>query len=164
VVKTEGNKRYRITLKAKDKTLSPEQIKLRLKKNIIPTDIKVGIKAVKTLRDRGIIIERCSEEEINSLSSEINTKLGEQLEIIKHKLGNPRLIIYNVSEEITTENVAAIIKVQNPEAIANGEDTEAKFRFKTRKGRLNIVMEVGPSTRMQILQSKLKTGWEMCNQ
>jgi hypothetical protein len=164
VIKTEENKRCKITLRAKYKTLSPEQTKLHLKKNIIPTDIKVCIKVVKTLRDRGIIIERYSEEEINSLSSEINTKLGEQLEIIKHKLGNPRLTIYNVSEEITTENVAAMIKVQNPEVIANGKDTEAKFRFKTRKGRLNIIMEVGPRTRMQILQSKLKTGWEICNQ
>jgi hypothetical protein len=156
-------KRYRITLKAKDDTLSPEQIKLQLKKNINPTDIKVGIKAVKILRNRGIIIEADSEEGINSLSSEINTKLGERLEIIKHKLRKPRLIIYNISEEVTPENVVAIIKAQNPGIITNGEDTETKFRYKTRKGRFNIVMEVGPKTRMQILQSKLKIGWEIYN-
>lgn len=85
VVKNEDNKWYRITLKVKDDTLSPEWIKLQLKKNINPTDIKVGIKAVKTSTDRGILIETGSEEEINSLSSEIGTKFGDQLEIIKHK-------------------------------------------------------------------------------
>ena len=99
-----------------------------------PTDIKVGIKAVKTLRDRGIIIGTGSEEEINALSSEINTKLGERLEIIKHKLRKPRLIIYNVSEEISTENVVVTIKIQNPEIIKNEEDIKANFRYETCKG------------------------------
>jgi len=51
-VKKEENKRYRITLTPKDEDLSPELIKIQLKKNIHPTDIKVGIKAVKTIRDR----------------------------------------------------------------------------------------------------------------
>jgi len=96
VLKDETDKRYKITLKAKDNCKSPEQIKLQLKKDINPTDIKVGIKTLKTLRDGRIIIETGSEEEISSLSSAISTKCGEQLEIIKHKLRKPRLIIYNV--------------------------------------------------------------------
>ena len=121
-VKIEKNQRYRITLKAKDGTLTPERIKLQLKQKINPTDIKVGIKVVKSLRDRGIIIETGSEEEINTLSSEINTKLGERMEIIKHKLRKPRPIIYNVSEEISTENIVVIIKPQNPEIITNEEE------------------------------------------
>jgi len=40
---------------------------------------------------------------------------------------------------------------------------EAKYKFKERKGRYNIVIEVGPKTRQQILQLKLKIGWEICN-
>jgi hypothetical protein len=47
---------------------------------------------------------------------------------MKHKLRKPRLIIYNVSEEITTENAADIIKAQNPEIALNGEDITAKSR------------------------------------
>ena len=93
----------------------------------------------------------------------MSIKFGEWLEIIKHKLRKPRIIIYNVSEEITTENVAAIIKAQNPDILTNGEDIEEKFRYKTSKGLHNIVMEVGPQIRKQILQSKLKIGWEICN-
>ena len=64
-----------------------------MKKDINPMDIKVGIKALKTLRDGRILTETGSEEEINSLSSAISTKCGEQLEIRKHKLRKPRLII-----------------------------------------------------------------------
>jgi len=100
---------------------------------------------------------------MNTLSSEIDTKLGERLKITKHKLRKPRLIIYNVPEEITTQNVATIIKAQNPEIQSNGEDIEAKYKFKDTKGRHNIVMEVGPQIRLQILQIKLKIGWEICN-
>ena len=85
------------------------------------------------------------------------------MEIIKHKLRKPRIIICNVSEEIITENVVTIIKAQNPEILTNGEDMEAKFTYKTRKGQHNIVMEVGPQILKHILQTKLKIGWEICN-
>ena len=91
------------------------------------------MKAVKTIKDRGILIETGSESKINSLSSEISKMFGEWLEIIKHKLRKPRIIIYNVSEEITTENVAAIFKAKNPEILTNGEDIETKFRYKPGK-------------------------------
>ena len=161
-VKNEGTRWYRVTLKAKDATLTTQQIKLQLREHINPTHIKVGIQAVRTLGDKGIRIETGSEEEINTLSTEISTKLGERLEIKKHTLRNPRIIIY-VTEEITTENVAAIIKAQNPEINANGEDIIAKFRYTNKKGRYNLVMEVGPSTRLQILLTKLKIGCEICN-
>jgi hypothetical protein len=110
VLKDEGDRRNKITLKATDNSQSPEQIKLQLKKDINPADIKVGIKTLKTLRDGRILIETGSEEEINSPSSAISNKCGEQLEIIKHKLRKPRLIMHNAPEEITIENATAIIK------------------------------------------------------
>ena len=163
VLRGEGEKRYKITLKAKDNGQSPEQIKLQLKKEINPTNIKVGIKTFKTLRDGRIIIETGSEEEINSLSSAISAKCGEQLDIIKHKLRKPKIIIYNTPEEVTIENATTIIKTQNPDLKLNGEDMVAKFKYKTRKGNYNIVLEVGPQARKQILQNKLKLGWEICS-
>ena len=58
VVKSQdNNKRYKITLKPKETTTTPEQIRSQLKNGINPTEIKVGIKAVKTIRDRCLIIE-----------------------------------------------------------------------------------------------------------
>ena len=156
------NKRYRITLTPKQEALSPDQIKTQLKRNINPTDIKVGIKAIRAIRE-GRIIETGSEEEMNKLSSETDNKLGELLEVTTHRLRKPRLNIYNVPEQITTQNVATTIEDQNPEIQTNGEDIEAKYKFKDRKGRHNVVMEVGPQIRLQILQIKLKIGWEICN-
>jgi len=63
VLKGEEDRRYKITLKAKNGSQSPEQIKLQLK-DINPTDIKVGIKTLKSLRDGRILIETGSEQEI----------------------------------------------------------------------------------------------------
>jgi len=81
---------------------------------------------------------------------------------VKHKLRKPRLKIYNVPEEITIANVTNVIKAQTPEIGMNGEEVTAKFRYKTRKGNYNIVIELGPQTRKQILHTKLKIGLEIC--
>jgi predicted ATP-grasp superfamily ATP-dependent carboligase len=43
--------------------------------------------------------------------------------------------------------------------MTNGEDMVTKFK----KGNNNILIEVGPQTRKQILQTKLKLGWEICS-
>jgi len=51
---------------------------------------------------------------------------------------------------------------QNPEIVTNDKTIEAKFRFKNKRRRYNIVMEVGPQRRKQILQAKLKLGWNIC--
>ena len=137
-------------LKAKDWKISrTDQTPIEEGKN--PTDIKVGIKTFKTLRDGRIIIETGSEEEINSLSSAISTKCGEQLEIIKHQLRKARIIIFNSPEEITTENAIDTIKAQNPDITPNGEDMVAKFKYKTKKGNYNIVdPETNPPNQIEI--------------
>ena len=61
------------------------------------------------------------------------------------------------------EYVVDIIKAQNPDIRQNGQDMAAKFKYKTKKGNYNIVVEVGPQTRKQVLQTKLKLGWEICS-
>ena len=155
--------RFRMTLKVKDETTTPEQIKQQLKMNISLTDIRGGIKAVKAIRVKGILVETGSEEGRNTLSSEIINKLGKRLKVIQHKLRKPRLIIYNVPNEITTENVVAIIKTENPELLTNGKDIEANYVCNNRKGRYNIVVEISSQIRKQILQSRITLGWEICN-
>ena len=68
----------------------------------------------------------------------------------------PRLIIYNMSDLTTIENATDIIKAQNPYIVLNEEDIVAKFRYKTRKGNYNLVIEVSPQTRKQVVHTKLK--------
>jgi hypothetical protein len=158
-----NNKRYRISVKPKDDSLTPDQIKQQLKDTINPTAIKVGIKAVRTIRDRGLIIETGSPEEASRLSSEITNKLGSSLDISQLKLRQPRIIIYNVPEDITPEILDTTIRTQNPELQIEEHNITPKFRYKNKRGRHNIVAEVSPQARNQLLQTKLKLGWEICN-
>ena len=51
----------------------------------------------------------------------------------QNKLRKPRIIIYNVREETTTDNIEATILAQTPEIKTNDEIIEAKFRFKKKK-------------------------------
>ena len=75
------------------------------------------------------------------------------MDIYQNKITNSRLIICSLPEETTVDNIGATIMAQNPEIITNDETRETKFRFKNKKGRYNIVMEVGPQKRKQILQA-----------
>jgi hypothetical protein len=72
VVKKPG-KRQKIqnNRQTKERFSYPEHIKIQLKENINRTEIKVGIKDVKTIRDMGLLIETGSLEEVNTLSTEI---------------------------------------------------------------------------------------------
>jgi hypothetical protein len=117
---------------------------------------------VKTVRDRCLIVETESEEESNILFTEVRSKLGEKIDIYQNKLRNPRLIIYSVPEGTTVDNIGATILAQNPEIKINDETIEAKFMFKNKIARYNMVMEVGPQTRKQIMKAKLKIGWNIC--
>ena len=160
----DNNKRHRITLKPKETTTTQEQKKSQLKNCINPTEIKFGIKAVKTFSDRCLIIETESEEESNIVYTEIRNKLGENVDINLNKLRKPRIIIYSVPQETTVANIGVTIMAQNPAIITDDETIQAKFRFENLRGRYKIVMEVGPQTRKQILQAKLKIGWNICKE
>ena len=79
------------------------------------------------------------------------------------KLLNPRLVIYNIPEDITTQNVEDTIIAQNPELNLNKGDISAKFTYVTKRQARNLVIEVAAGTRRQVIHKKLKLGWIMCN-
>jgi hypothetical protein len=79
------------------------------------------------------------------------------------KLRNPRLVIYDIPEDITTQNIEDIIIAQNPELKLNKGDVSAKFAYVTKRHTRNSVMEVTADTRKQIIQGKVKLGWIMRN-
>lgn len=161
VLRKETNqRRYKLTVRSKDNQ-TPEIIKGLLKSKINPTEIKVGINTFKSLRDGRVLIETPSKEEIEALGADINAKCSGQLEVNIHKLRNPRLVIYDIPEDITKENAEGILITQNPDLKLGNGDINAKFCYKTKKGR-NLVIEVGAQTRKILLQTKLKLGWLIC--
>ena len=141
---------------------TPETIMGLLKSKINPTQIKVGIITFNSLKNRKVIIETNSKEENEVLEKAINAKCGGKLEVNIHRLRNPRLVILNIPEDISTGNLEDTLIAQNHDLNLKKGDIQAKFSYETKKHIRNLVMEVGARTRKQLLQKKVKLGWLIC--
>jgi len=106
---------------------SGDAIKDIVKTSINPTTMKVGICALKSLRDGRVIMETKSKEDIELLCTNINDKRSQLLEANIQKPRNPRNVIYNIPEEVNAENAEEIITTQNPELMLNAGEVVPKF-------------------------------------
>jgi hypothetical protein len=73
------------------------------------------------------------------------------------------LIIHSIPQDITVENLEETILAQNPELGLVVGDIAARFKFRTKRGQVRMVTEVGSETRKKLLHKKLKIGWLICN-
>ena len=140
-----GNaERHRLTVKPNDKTA--KEIKKLLRTKIDPVNMKIGIRTFKSLKNGNVLIEADSKEEIELLNTQIRDKCGDQVEAKVQKRRDPRLIIYNMPDAVTTENAEDIILAQNPDLSLQEGDIQTKFTFKTKRNIRNMVTEVKPQT------------------
>jgi hypothetical protein len=88
-VRAEGSreKRYKLAITSKTNRLG-DAIKNIIKTSVNPTSMKVGICALKSLRDGRVIVETKSKEEIELLCANINEKCRQQLEANIQNPGN----------------------------------------------------------------------------
>jgi ribosomal protein L29 len=163
-VRAEGGREKRYKLKITSRTNhSGDAIKNIIKTSVNPTSMKVGICALKSLWDGRVIMETKSKEELELLYTNINDKCSQLLEANIQKPRNPKLVIYNILEEISAENAEEIITTQNPELMLNAGEVQPKFTYRGKRNIKNLVIEVGPQTRQKIFNTKLKIGWHICN-
>ena len=104
--------KFKLTVKPKE-PIPPESIMELLKAKINPTKIRVGIKTLRTQRNGQVLIETSSREELEAIEKDIKEKCGDKLEVNAHKLRSPRLVILNIPEDISVDNVEEIIVAQN---------------------------------------------------
>jgi hypothetical protein len=154
--------RHKLTLKPKANH-STDEIKKLLKSKTDPVNMKIRIRAFKSLKNGQVAIEADTKEELELLNSQIHDKCGDQLEVNIQKRRNPGLIIYNVPNTLMPDNVEGIIIAQNPDLNLHKGDIQAKYSFKTKRKTRNLVIEVLPQTRRQLLHNKLKIEWMVCN-
>ena len=83
-----------------------------------------------------------SKEEIERISKSITEKCGKELEAKVQELRNPRLVIYNIPEDITLEKAIKIIREQNSELQLAERDITAKFIYRTKRNGRNPVIEL----------------------
>ena len=84
------------------------------------------------------------------------------MEINFQKRRNQREKLCYVPDALTTENAEAIILAQNPDLKLQEGDIQANYTFKTRRKTTNLVIEVLPHARRQMLHSKIKLEWSVC--
>ena len=154
-------KKFKLTVKSNEQ-LPPDTIKALLKNKINPTKIKVGINTFKSLKDGRVLIETNSREELEVLEKDINAKCEGKLEANSHKLRNPRLVVINIPEEITTENLEDTLIAQNTDVSLTQGDIVTKFCYETRQNTRNLVIEVSAKTRKTLIERRLKLGWQIC--
>jgi hypothetical protein len=153
--------RLKITVTSKENQTS-EMIRELLKSKVNPTEIKVGINNLKSLRNGKVLIETNTKEKLEMLGKDINEKCGDKLEAHIHKLRNPRLVIINVPEDITTDNLEDTLLAQNPDLDLVKGDIEEKFSHETKKHIRNLMIEVGTQTIKTLPQKKVRLGWLIC--
>jgi hypothetical protein len=88
-----------------------------VKTKVNPVEIKIGITTFKGFRNRRLLIETQSKNEIDALSKTINELCGEKLEASTPRRRNPRLIIYKVPDELNIENAKELIMRQKQWAV-----------------------------------------------
>jgi len=125
--------------------------------------MKVGIGALKTLKNGQLLIESEKKSELEEVCKKINELCGEELESYIPTLINPRIIVFNVPEDITSENVAQAIVLQNSEVNLNENEIKPKFVFEVRKKHKNLVIEVNSEICNHLVNRKLKIGWHVCD-
>ncbi|PSN31385.1 hypothetical protein C0J52_24532 [Blattella germanica] len=118
--------------------------------------MKVGIKASSALKNGHLLIKTGNKEEFEVICSNINEKCG-------HKKRNPRIILFNVPEDITMDNVAEVLQAQNKELEDNTHEMKPIFQFYDKRKHKNMIVEISSSSRKQLIGKKIKLGWNMCN-
>jgi hypothetical protein len=122
-------------------------VKNLVKSRVNPTEIKVGITSLKLLRDGRVMLEATSKKDIETPGEKIEEKCGKELEVTIQKLRNPRLVLLNIPDDITTENTEETLIVQNSELNIKKGDIRAKFCYTTKRKTRNLVIEVDSETR-----------------
>jgi hypothetical protein len=125
--------------------------------------MKVGIRALKTPKNGQLQIESEKKSELEEVCKKINEVCGKKLKRHTPTLRKPRIIMSNVPEDITTENMVQAIVLQNSELNQNEHEIQPKFAFEDKKKHKNLVLEVNAEMRKSMVGRKLKIGWQVCN-
>jgi len=137
---------YKLFVKAKNNQ-SAEYIRTLLKSKVNPTQMKVEIRALKTLKSGQLLIESDKKSELKEVCKKINEVCGEELESYMAAIKNPRIIVFNVPEDITAENAAKDTVLQNSELNLNESEIKPKFVFEDRRNLKKLVMGVNSEIR-----------------
>jgi hypothetical protein len=93
----------------------------------------------------------------------LNEVCGEELESYMPALRKPIIIVFDVPEDITTENVVQTIALHNSELNLDENEIKTKFVFEDKKNPKNLLLVVNSETRKRLVDRKVKISCHVCN-
>jgi hypothetical protein len=144
-------KHYRLMITSRTNHSGMQQKHNKISVNL--TSMKVGICALKSLRDSRVVNETKSKEDIELLCTNMNHKCSQLLEANTQKPRNPRFVIY-IPEEVNAENAEEIITNYNLELMPNAGEVVPKFTYRRKRNAMNMVIEFGNQKRQKILSTE----------
>ena len=99
-IKVSTNNVFKAIITPKSSDMSGDKVRDVIKKNINPSEINVGISIFKTISKSNILIESNKKEDIDRLCCSIIEKCVSELQAEPCKTFLPRMIIYNIPDEI----------------------------------------------------------------
>ena len=153
---------FDIVIKPKTKQ-SAEATKKEIQKNINPTHLKMRIERVKMANNGNLIVTTNSEDDRNNLIKSIssNNVIKEKYEAVKTAKRKPQIVIFDVVEDATNDDLKELIVQQNPGL--ESEEFQVVHKYKGRGG-WNYILDTTPTTFKMLLKlNKIYINWQKCN-
>jgi hypothetical protein len=167
-----------VIVSASDANVNKDGVENVFKTTLSKHKINASIKAIRRKADK-IVIECDSNEDSENIIKSVQRENGDII-ASKPKLKNPRIVVYNVSPEITNENIAKEIIIKNKKITSHFEanpdqdiDEHIVFKFEFKKrdnsgqvvtsGPKTVVLEISPEMRKLIINNmNLYIGYQSC--
>lgn len=154
---------FKMVIKSQSKETTSENMKALIKSKVNPSSLKVGIKNFKSISNGRVLIESHNKEDIIKICAEINNKLGDVANAQISKKLKPRLILYNIPEEVNKDNALTLIQQQNSDVFGENADVSVVHLLELKRiHKRHMVIEVSPTLRKKILDSGVKLMWSLC--
>lgn len=151
-------------VKPKDKKQSSEVTRQVMEEKIDPSALGVGVSRVKYIREGGVAVTCVGEAQ--DVQPDLGEQLGQGYEVLKPERKNPRIMVFDVQKSVAEDEDELVKKIVKQNGITT-EDSKLMirvvFKYETKKGKTNVVLELDPSTYSQVNARKsIGIGWRMC--
>ncbi|GBN28236.1 Putative protein in type-1 retrotransposable element R1DM [Araneus ventricosus] len=141
--RSRARKLHNIMIYPKTEGATSDQTRKKIQYRIIPSNINVKVNSVKNIGKGGIIINSPTSEDIEKLLAEFQQieEIRDGFQAFKPKLKDPSIIIFNVTEDLTNEEIIKGLKSQNEELAEAALTVRTSFKGRYRK---NWIISMNP--------------------
>lgn len=148
-----------------------KQTRTEIAEKVDPGKLKVGIDGIRNAKNGGIIINCKDNKTKEIISNKVSEELGGKYIVHEATLKNPKFIIRGIEEKYMeydeSDLIECFIYQNNIAQLGNEMENKIKivrkFKIKSRKNAVNLIIEIDPCLYGFIKsKSELNLGWRSC--